>query len=90
LCICTGLKEKAFDSLVSLPDTATMEEVLRMVVKERGCTEERWRLHLERIAEKEIDTVGDLRVLSEGDIKELGLPPVVARYLLRTRACGDQ
>jgi hypothetical protein len=38
----------------------------------------------------QVRTVYHLRVLSEQDIKELGLPPVVARYILRIQAGGDQ
>jgi hypothetical protein len=42
------------------------------------------------VAKERIDTVGDLRVLSEEDIKELGVPPVFARYVLRIKAGVDQ
>jgi hypothetical protein len=66
------------------------QEVVRMVAKERGYTEERWQKHAKLLAEKEIDTVGDLRVLTNGDIEKLGLPPVVTRYLLRVKAGGEK
>ena len=39
---------------------------------------------------KRVRTVGNLRALTNGDIKDLGLPPVVTRYLLRVKARGEQ
>jgi hypothetical protein len=67
-----------------------MEEVLSAVAKEEGYSDERWHGHLELLAKKEIDTVGDLRVLSQERIEALDLPPVVTEYLLRVKAGGDQ
>jgi hypothetical protein len=89
-CLRAEFMPKAADRFASLPDNATMEMMLREVGKERGYTEERWRQHLERIAKKEIDTVGDLRALSPERIEALDLPPVVTEYLLRVKAGGDQ
>jgi hypothetical protein len=59
-----------------------------MVAKEEGYSEERWHRHAKLLAEKEIDTVGNLRVLSRERIETLGLPPVVTEYLLRVIAGG--
>jgi hypothetical protein len=87
--VCAEFAPKAADRF-SLPDNVTMEVVLREVAKERGYTKERWRQHLERIAKKEIDTVGDLRALSRERIETLDLTPVVTEYLLRVKAGGDQ
>jgi hypothetical protein len=42
-----GLEYKAADPFASLPDTTTMEEVLRAVAKEEGYTEEDVRPDLE-------------------------------------------
>jgi hypothetical protein len=84
------LKHKAADTFASLPDTAKMEEVLHMVAKEEGYSKEEVQQDLDVLHGKRVRTVGNLRVLSEEDIKELGLPPVVARYLLRVKAGGDQ
>jgi hypothetical protein len=53
-------------------------------------TEEDTKQDLDVLHGKRVRTVGDLRVLSKEDIKDLGLPLVVARYLLRTKAGGDQ
>jgi hypothetical protein len=90
LCICTGLKEKADDPFASLPDASTMEVVLRAVASERGYTEKYIKQVLAVLHGKCVCTVHNLRALNKEDIKELGLPPVVARYLLRTKAGGDQ
>jgi hypothetical protein len=90
LCICTGLKEKAADPFASLPDAATMEEVLRAVATDVGYTEERWRKHAKLLGEKEIDTVYQLRALSRERIEALDLPPVMTEYLLRVKAGEDQ
>ena len=62
-----------------------MEEVLRAVAEKEGYSEERWRKHLQLLADKEIDTAGNLRVLTEVRIEALGLPPVVTEYLLRVK-----
>ena len=61
-----------------------------MVAKERGYTEERWQNHAKLLAEKEIDTVGDLRALSKERIEKLELPPVVTEYMQRVKAGGEQ
>jgi len=80
----------ADDLFAQLADAVQIEEVVRMVAKKEGYTEERWQNHVKLLAEKEIDTVGNLRVLTNGDIKDLGLPPVVTRYLLRVKAGGEK
>jgi hypothetical protein len=84
------LQQTPGDHFALFPDIATVEEVLRAVAKQEGYTEERWRRHAQLLAEKEIDTVHNLRALNREDIKELGLPPVVTRYLLRVKAGGEQ
>jgi hypothetical protein len=89
-CLCAEFKEKAADPFALLPDAATMEEVLRAVAKEEGYTEEDIKQDLNVLHGMRVRTVRNLRALSKEDIKELGLPPVVARYLLRTKAGGDQ
>ena len=87
LFLCADLQQKAAtDRFASLPGIATMEEVLRAVAEERSYTEEEVQQDLAVLHGKRVRTVGDLRVLSNEDIKELGLPPVVARYLLRVKA----
>jgi hypothetical protein len=54
---CAGLEYKATDFFVSLPDTATMEEVLRAVAKEEGYTEEEVRQDLEVLRLQRVNTV---------------------------------
>jgi hypothetical protein len=66
------------------------QEVLRMVAEERGYTEEQLKSSRTKLDDSLIFTVGDLRVLTDGDIKDLGLPPVVTRFLLRVKAGGGQ
>ena len=62
-----------------------MQQVITMVAQDRGYTEDRWRRHVQLLAEKEIDTVHNLRVLNRERIEGLGLPPVVTEYLLRVK-----
>ena len=57
-----------------------------MVAEERGYSEGRRHRHADLLVEKEIDTVGDLRVLTEERIEKLELPPVVTEYMLRVHA----
>ena len=61
-----------------------------MVAKKEGYTEERWQNHAKLLAEKEIDTVGNLRALSKERIEKLELPPVVTEYMQRVKAGGEQ
>ena len=83
MCFCTEPDLKtADDPFALLPDTATMEEVLRMVAKEQSYTEEEVKLALAILHGKWIRTVGNLRVLSKERTEGLGLPPVVTEYLL--------
>jgi hypothetical protein len=84
------LKHKAADPFALLPDTAKMEEVLRMVAKERDYSKEEVKEDLAVLHGKRVRTVGDLRVLSKERIEALDLPPVVTEYLLRVKAGGDQ
>ena len=62
-----------------------MEDALRMVAKAEGYTEEQLEPSRIKLEQSLIVTVHNLRVLSKEDIKELGLPPVVTRYLLRVK-----
>ena len=61
-----------------------------MVAKKEGYSEERWQNHAKLLAEKEIDTVGNLRALSKERIEKLELPPVVTEYMQRVKAGGEQ
>ena len=66
------------------------QEVLRMVAKKEGYSEEEVQQVLAVLNGKRVRTVGNLRALTNGVIKDLGLPPVVTRYLLRVKAGGEQ
>jgi hypothetical protein len=46
--------------------------------------------HAKLLAEKEIDTVGNMRALSQERIETLELPPVVTEYMQRVKAGGEQ
>ena len=84
----SGFSAAPPDPFVGFPefkDEASMEEVVRAVAKERGYDEDDVKAVLAVLKAKWVRKVGDLRVLSEGDIKGLGLPPVVMRYLLHVR-----
>ena len=86
VCFCIELDLKtADDPFALLPETATMEEVLRVVAKERSFTEEEVQQDLAILHGKRVRTVGDLRVLSKERTEGLGLPPVVTEYLLRVK-----
>ena len=61
-----------------------------MVAKKEGYSEEEVQDDLAVLNGKRVRTVGNLRALTNGDIKDLGLPPVVTRYLLRVKAGGEQ
>jgi hypothetical protein len=78
------------DPFALFPDTATMEEVVRAVAEDVDYTHEDVEEDLAVLHGKRVRNVKQLRKLSKEDIKELGLPPVVARYLLRVKAGGDQ
>ena len=58
--------------------------------KKEGYSEEEVQDDLAVLNGKRVRTVGNLRALTNGDIKDLGLPPVVTRYLLRVKARGEQ
>jgi hypothetical protein len=81
---------KAADPFASLPDTATMEEVLHMVAEEEGYSKEEVKEVLAILHGKWVRTVHNLRVLSKERVEALDLPPVVTEYLLRVKAGGDQ
>ena len=76
------------DTFSEYPDTATIEEVLQAVGKERGYSDEEVASVVKTLDDQRIRTVGNLRILSKDDIKELGLPPVMHRYMLRVK--GDK
>jgi hypothetical protein len=84
------VKQKATDPFASLLGTARMMEVLLAVAKEGGYTKEDIEEDLAILDGQRVRTVHNLRALSEQDIKELRLPPVVARYFLRIKAGGDR
>ncbi len=83
---CSDLQKKPADLFTSLPGTATMEEVVRMVAKEEGYTEEMVQQVLVVLQSKWVFTVHNLRVLSKEQIEKYGLPDVVTNYLLRVKA----
>jgi hypothetical protein len=66
------------------------QEVVRMVAKEEGYSEEREQQILTILQRKWIDTVGNLRALSKERIETLELPPVVTEYMQRVKAGGAQ
>ena len=66
------------------------QEVLRMVAKKEGYTEEEVQDDLAVLNGKRVRTVGDLRVLSKERIETLELPPVVTEYMQRVKAGGEQ
>ena len=86
-CVCTERKQKQpADTFALLPDTTTMEEVLRAVAEKEHYSKENWATpKLELLVANEIFTVGNLRVLSKERIEGLDLPPVVTEYLLRVK-----
>jgi hypothetical protein len=61
----------------------SFQELLKKIAEERNYSEDEVGQDLAVLHGKRLRTVGDLRVLSEASIKELGLPPVVYEYLLR-------
>jgi hypothetical protein len=61
-----------------------------MVAKERGDSEEEVQDDLAVLNGKRVRTVGGLRVLSKERIETLELPPVVAEYMQRVKAGGEQ
>ena len=61
-----------------------------MVAKKEGYSKEEVQQVLAVLNGKWVRTVGNLRGLTDEDIKELGLPPLVTRYLLRVKAGGSQ
>ena len=84
VCFCAEPEQKtADDPFALLPDTATMEEVLRMVAKERGYTEDQLESTRTKLSQSLVVTVGNLRVLSKEHIIAYDLPDVVKIYLLR-------
>ena len=66
------------------------QEVVRKVAKKEGYSEEEVQQDLAVLNGNRVRTVGNLRALTKEDIKELGLSPVVTRYLLRVKAGGEQ
>ena len=84
MCFCAELEQKtADDPFALLPDTATMEEVLRMVAKEQGYTEDQLESTRTKLSQSLVVTVGNLRVLSKEQIIAYDLPDVVKNYLFR-------
>jgi hypothetical protein len=62
-----------------------MDEVIRSIVQKETFTDKDVNEDLATLSGKRIRTVGNLRALQESDIKELGLPPVVFRYMMRVK-----
>ena len=75
-----------FAEFPDFKDEASMEEVVRAVVKKEGLDEDDAQADLAVLKAKRVRTVGNLRVLSEARIEVLGLPPVVTEYLLHVKA----
>jgi hypothetical protein len=63
---------------------------VRAIAKEENYSEEEVQQVVAVLNAKWVRTVHNLRKLSKEDIRDLGLPPVVYRYLLRVMAGGKQ
>ena len=84
----SGFSAAAPDRFAGFPefkDEASMEDVVRAMAEKEGYDEDDVQADLAVLKAKRVRKVGTLRVLSEDDIKDLGLPPVVMRYLLHVR-----
>ena len=81
----TELEQKHADPFGSLPDSHAMEDVLSMVAKAEGYTEEEMQQVLAVLQGKWVRTVHNLRGLSKERIETLGLPPLITEYLLRVK-----
>lgn len=74
------------DPFAAFEDDTPMETVVRAIAAEEKYSDDRSDEVTNTLAGQWIDTVGNLRALTEEDIKDLGLPPVVYRYLLRVKS----
>ena len=81
-CCCADTR---FEGFPAFADDAKMEDVVQAIAQKENYSEERWKGHLTKLVDNEIDEVGNLRRLSDGDVKDLGLPPVVTNYLQHVR-----
>jgi hypothetical protein len=78
-----GIQVSTLDKYGALDDKMSMAEVMTMIAEERGKDSAWVAKNVESLHSLDIDTVGDLRVLSADDIGSLALSPVVRNYLLR-------
>jgi hypothetical protein len=62
-----------------------MDEVIRAIAKEENYDDDDVAPTLSTLKANLIKSVHNLRALQESDIKELGLPPVVFRYMMRVK-----
>jgi hypothetical protein len=64
-------------------DETKMDEVIRAIAHKEQFNDDDVKEVLAKLKPAWVRTVGNLRALQESDIKELGLPPVVFRYMMR-------
>ena len=81
-----GIRAAAVDKYGALSDATPMADVMAMIAKEQAKDMHWIQRNVDALHNLDLDTVGNLRVLSRVRVENLTLSPFIIAYLLRVNA----